>query len=801
MHKVLSNTLLTPNVSALKVVAPRIAAIREPGQFVIVHKGLNSERIPLTIADADPVHGTITLVIQAVGKSTRELVALAAGEGIQDIVGPLGRPTELIESGRAVCVGGGVGTAVVHPIAQGLHQLGVSVISIIGGRSREWVILEEELRRLGDVIVCTDDGSYGRHGFVTEALKDVMAAGGIDAVYAVGPVPMMRAVSEMTRPSGIHTIVSLNPIMIDGTGMCGGCRVSVGNETKFACVDGPEFDGHLVDFRQLSDRLSIYRPFEQEALAFHDGECRIGLQEPDRPHGQEVSSSGAASTQRPLQPDRVEPVTALSPQDMQILQGPITPKERMKIDRQKMPEQNSLERAANFTEVNLGFTEQLAMLEARRCLQCKSAKCIPGCPVLVDIPRFIGFVAEGNLAAAAESLLGDNALPAVTGRVCPQETQCEAVCVRSNKGAPVAVGYLERFVADWARQQAGGVPIKPTKFSGKEIAVVGSGPGGLTAAGELVKYGHQVTIYEALHAPGGVLLYGIPEFRLPKEIVRQEVDRLVQQGVKIECNVIVGKTYTLEELRQRFDAVFIANGAGLPVFMNVPGENLKGVYSANEYLTRVNLMAAYDFPRHDTPVLKGKNVAVVGGGNVAMDSVRTGKRLGADQSTIVYRRSKKEMPARIEEIHHAEEEGIRFEFLTAPVEVLGNQDGWVTGLKCIRMELGEPDASGRRRPIPLQGSEFVVPCDIVVVAVGTRANPLLTSTCPDLKLNKWGNIEVDENGMTSIAGVFAGGDIVRGAATVILAMGDGKRAAQAIQRYLESLKSPALEDAGMVSQS
>jgi glutamate synthase (NADPH/NADH) small chain len=328
---------------------------------------------------------------------------------------------------------------------------------------------------------------------------------------------------------------------------------------------------------------------------------------------------------------------------------------------------------------------------------------------------------------------------------------------------------------------------------------VGSGPGGLTAAGELVKYGHQVTIYEALHSPGGVLLYGIPEFRLPKDIVRQEVDRLVQQGVKIECNVIIGKTYMLDELRVRFDAVFIANGAGLPVFMNVPGENLKGVYSANEYLTRVNLMAAYDFPRHDTPVLKGKNVAVVGGGNVAIDAVRTGKRLGADQSTIVYRRSKKEMPARIEEIHHAEDEGIRFEFLTAPVEVLGNAEGWVTGLKCIRMELGEPDASGRRRPIPIPGSEFVVLCDIVVVAVGTRANPLLTSTCPDLKLNKWGNIEVDENGMTSIPGVFAGGDIVRGAATVILAMGDGKRSAQAINRYLESLTPPALEDASVAS--
>jgi len=462
----------------------------------------------------------------------------------------------------------------------------------------------------------------------------------------------------------------------------------------------------------------------------------------------------------------------------------ISAKERLAIDRQKMPEQDPLERRSNFSEVNLGLPEHLALLEAQRCLQCKSAKCIAGCPVLVNIPRFISLLSEGDLQGAAESLLGDNALPAVTGRVCPQETQCEEVCIRGLKGAPVAVGYLERFVADWAREHQVGMRSAPVTPSGKKVAVVGSGPAGLTAAGELVKYGHDVTIFEAFHTPGGVLVYGIPEFRLPKAIVRQEVERLRQQGVKIECNVIVGKTYTLSELRERFDAVFIANGAGLPVFMNVPGENFKGVYSANEYLTRVNLMAAYSFPEVDTPVLKGKRVVVVGGGNVAMDAVRTAKRLGADEAVIAYRRGKKELPARIEEIHHAEEEGITFDFLVAPLEVLGNEQGWVTGLKCIRMELGEPDASGRRRPVPIEGSEFIIPCDIVVVAIGTRANPLLTATAPELKLNKWGNIEADENGMTSIPGVFAGGDIVRGAATVILAMGDGKRSAKAIDAYL-----------------
>ena len=449
-----------------------------------------------------------------------------------------------------------------------------------------------------------------------------------------------------------------------------------------------------------------------------------------------------------------------------------------------MTEQEPLVRNANFEEVNLGLPEKLALLEADRCLQCRDPKCVAGCPVMVNIPKFVELLSDGNLAGAAESLLSDNALPAVTGRVCPQETQCEVECIRGNKGMPVAIGYLERFVGDWVRGQGDRLSLKTAPPSGKTVAVVGSGPGGLTAAGELAKRGHKVTIYEALHKPGGVLVYGIPEFRLPKKIVESEVARLERAGVEIVCNTVIGRTYTLQELQERFDAVFIANGAGLPVFMNVPGENYKGVYSANEYLTRVNLMAAYDFPRADTPVLAGKRVATIGGGNVAMDSARTAKRLGAQSSMIVYRRTRKEMPAREEEIHHAEQEGLDFHFLVAPIEVIGNEKRWVTGLKCLRMELGQPDASGRARPVTISGSEFVLPCDVVVVAIGTRANPLLTATCPELKLNKWGNIIVDDNGMTSLPGVFAGGDIVRGAATVILAMGDGKRAAKAMDEYL-----------------
>jgi glutamate synthase (NADPH/NADH) small chain len=462
----------------------------------------------------------------------------------------------------------------------------------------------------------------------------------------------------------------------------------------------------------------------------------------------------------------------------------LSTKQRLQIERQKMAEQDPLIRNANFEEVNLGLAEKVALLEAERCLQCKDPKCVSGCPVMVNIPRFIELLSQGDLPAAARSLLGDNALPSVTGRVCPQETQCEVECIRGHKGLPVAIGYLERYVGDWARGQSRQQALQPGAPSGKKVAVVGSGPGGLTAAGELVRFGHEVTVFEALHKPGGVLVYGIPEFRLPKKIVRAEVNRLEQAGVKIICNTVIGRTYTLQELRAQFDAVFIANGAGLPVFMNIPGENLKGVYSANEYLTRVNLMAAYQFPRSDTPVLNGKRIATIGGGNVAMDSARTAKRMGADSSIILYRRTRKEMPAREEEIHHAEDEGIQFEFLVAPLEIIGNDKKWVTGIKCVRMQLAEPDASGRARPVAIPGSEFTVPCEVVVIAVGTRANPLLTATCPDLKLNKWGNIIVDDKGMTSLPGVFAGGDIVRGAATVILAMGDGKRAAKSIDEFL-----------------
>ena len=465
----------------------------------------------------------------------------------------------------------------------------------------------------------------------------------------------------------------------------------------------------------------------------------------------------------------------------------LSPKERMQIERHDIPARSAVIRSMDFNEVSLGYSQALAMEEAERCLDCKNPRCIDGCPVRVNIPQFITHLAEGDLHKAAESLLDDNALPCVTGRVCPQETQCEGLCIRSKKGEPVAVGALERFVADWAQDHLDELNINVDPDTGRRVAIVGSGPAGLTAAGELAKSGHRVTVFEAFHAPGGVLIYGIPEFRLPKDIVQKEVDRLKDLGVAIEVNAIVGKTWTLRELRQNFDAVFLAVGAGLPVFMGIEGEDLKGVYSANEYLTRVNLMGAFREDT-DTPVLHGKKVVVVGGGNVAMDSVRTARRLGAKEAIIAYRRGKDELPARTEEVHHAEQEGVKFELMASPVRILSDEDGWVSGLECQMMELGEPDDTGRRRPTAIPDSEYVVDCDMVVVAIGTRSNPMLTSSEPDLKINEWGYLIVDEDGMTSVPGIFAGGDIVRGAATVILAMGDGKRAARAIERYLGSVQ-------------
>ena len=740
-NEIVEKRQLAPSITLFKLYVPDIAKKARPGQFVVLRADDYAERIPLTIADFDREKGLVTVIFQVVGTSTQKLDKFQQGQTILDVVGPLGKPSHIEKFGTVVCVGGGVGVAPVYPIAKALFERGNEVINIIGSRTKEMLILEDEMKAISsELFVTTDDGTYGHHGFVTDVLKKLIAdKKKIDLVIGIGPIIMMRAVAEVTRPHNIHTVVSLNTIMVDGTGMCGCCRATVGGETKFVCVDGPEFDGHKVEFNELMMRGKMYN--REERRAMWDHKCKLEAQE------------------KALKKSKI---------------------------REPMPEQNPKVRMQNFNEVALGYSRESAIREASRCLNCKNMPCVDGCPVNVQIPKFIKKIKEGDFMGAIHTIKETNSLPAVCGRVCPQETQCEEKCVLNKKGQPIAIGRLERFAADYELSQGDvRVPDIP-KPTGKKVAIVGAGPAGLTVAGELTKKGHEVTIFEALHKAGGVLVYGIPEFRLPKAIVQREVDYVGKLGVKIKVDMIIGQTTTVDELfAQGYDAIFVGTGAGLPYFMDVPGENLNGVYSANEFLTRANLMKAYLFPEYDTPVRVGSKVAVIGGGNVAMDAARVSKRMGADNVYLIYRRSRAEMPARAEEAHHAEEEEIDFRLLTAPVRVIGDENGWVKGIECVKMELGEPDASGRRRPVEVKGSNHIIDVDVIVVAIGQGPNPILTSTTEGLKLRKTGNIEADtETGRTSRKGVFAGGDIVTGAATVILAMGAGRKAAASIDEYL-----------------
>jgi glutamate synthase (NADPH/NADH) small chain len=744
LNEIVEKRQLAPSLMMWKLYVPDIAKRVKPGQFVVLRADDRAERIPLTVADFDREKGQISVIFQEVGASTKKLAKFDLGQTILDVVGPLGKASHIEKFGTVVCIGGGVGVAPVYPIAKALHEAGNEIISIIGSRNKEMLILEEEMKAISDrLFVTTDDGSYGRHGFVTDELKRLIEENvKIDLVLAIGPVIMMRAVADVTRPHNLKTIVSLNSIMIDGTGMCGGCRTTVGGETKFVCVDGPEFDAHQVNFKELMLRQQMYNREERRAMWDHT--CKLEAQ-------------------------------------VEVKKGK---------KRERMPEQAPKLRIQNFSEVALGYTRENAFREASRCLGCKKPACVEGCPVAVKIPEFIKKVKEGDFMGAIHIIKETNSLPAVCGRVCPQESQCESKCVLGKKGEPIAVGRLERFAADY-ELAAGEVrtPEKP-KPTGKKVAIIGAGPSGLTVAGELAKLGHEVTIFEALHKAGGVLVYGIPEFRLPKAIVQREVDYVQKLGVTIKPNTIIGQTATVDELfKEGYDAIFVGTGAGLPYFLDIPGENLNGVYSANEFLTRANLMKAYLFPEYDTPIRMAKKVAVIGGGNVAMDSARVAKRLGADHVYLIYRRSRAEMPARAEEAHHAEEEGIDFRLLTNPIRIVGDEKNWVRGIECVKMDLGEPDASGRRRPVEVKGSEHIIDVEVVIVAIGQGPNPILTQSTEGLELRKSGNIQADtETGKTSRKGVFAGGDIVTGAATVILAMGAGRKAAQAIDEYLKTGK-------------
>jgi homotetrameric NADPH-dependent glutamate synthase len=756
-----------------EVKAPDVARAARPGHFVMARIDEHGERIPLTVADFNIERGTVTVVIQAVGKTTWEMFGLPAGEPLLDFIGPLGLPSTIKNlEGAVVLVGGGLGVAPVYPQLREYKRQGNSTISILGFRSRDLMFWEDEFRQYSDeLIVTTDDGSYGRKGLVTEALADVLAQNQVREVVAIGPIPMMKACSEVTRRFNVPTVVSLNSIMVDGTGMCGSCRVTVGGKMRFACVDGADFDGHEVNFDELSLRQKRFQREEKESLERFRNESTTLA-------GLEAVPCAPKTAVLELPEAEPAPATPLLPKNLRTIRP----------ERVRMPHQPAEVRAHNFQEVALGLGLDDALIEADRCLRCKKPRCVPGCPVEIDIPGFIAALARKDVKAAYGILKQSNALPAVCGRVCPQESQCEASCVVGNKYQPVSIGRLERFVADAAMGRGWDTPAAPVNGGArKKAAIVGSGPAGLACAGDLARHGVKVTIFEALHVAGGVLKYGIPEFRLPDMIIDVEIENLKRQGVEIHLDTVIGKLFTIPQLvgEMGYDTAFVATGAGSPKFMGIPGEAFNGVFSANEFLTRVNLMRGYQRPIYDTPVGMGKRVAVVGAGNTAMDAARVSLRMGAESVSIVYRRSRKESPARAEELDHAIEEGIQFRWLTNPVEILGNAAGWVTGLRCQEMELGEPDASGRRRPVPRPGSEFDLDVDTVIYALGTTANPIIAQTTPGLGTNKWGYIVTDEKtGMTSIPGVFAGGDIVTGAATVILAMGAGRRAARGMLEYM-----------------
>ena len=767
MNKILHKEHFSEKVFKLVVEAPLIARSRKAGHFVIVRVGEKGERMPLTIAEADPVAGTITLVVQEVGLSSTRLCELNEGDYITDVVGPLGQATHIEKFGTVVCAGGGVGVAPMLPIVQALKAAGNRVITVLAGRTKELIILEKEMRASSDeVIIMTDDGSYGQKGLVTNGVEQVILREKVDKCFAIGPAIMMKFVCLLTKKYDIPTDVSLNTIMVDGTGMCGACRITVGGKTKFVCVDGPEFDGHQVDFDEMLKRMGAFKPYEQEEM--HK------LEHPDT----------CQATGEPVQPAE-EDKTRNAPWRVELRKA-MKPKERTAIPRVKMPELDPEYRShSRREEVNLGLNEEQALTEAKRCLDCANPGCMTGCPVGIDIPRFIKHIEKGEFLEAAKTLKETSALPAVCGRVCPQEKQCESQCIHLKMNEPaVAIGYLERFAADYERD-SGQISVPEIKEkNGIKVAVVGSGPAGLSFAGDMAKKGYDVTVFEALHEIGGVLKYGIPEFRLPNKIVDVEIDNLAKMGVQFEKDCIIGKTLSIAELKEAgFRGVFVASGAGLPNFMNIPGENSINILSSNEYLTRVNLMDAAS-EDSDTPVPFGKRVVVIGGGNTAMDSVRTAKRLGAERAMIVYRRSEAEMPARIEEVKHAKEEGVEFLTLHNPIKYLADEQGRVKQVVLQKMELGEPDASGRRSPVPIPGATETLDIDLAIVSVGVSPNPIVPHSVEGLELGRKGTIAVNDDMQSSIPFIFAGGDIVRGGATVILAMGDGRRAAAAMDKQL-----------------
>lgn len=780
MNKIVLKKQLSEKVFLFEIEAPLIAKSRKAGNFIIVRVGENGERVPLTIADASIERGTITIVVQKVGLSSTKLCNLNEGDYITDVVGPLGNPTHIENFGTVVCAGGGVGVAPMLPIIRALKAAGNRVLSVIAGRSKELVILEDEVRQSSDeLIIMTDDGSYGEKGVVTVGIeKFITQEEHVDKVFAIGPPIMMKFCCLMAQKYNVPVEVSLNTIMVDGTGMCGACRLSIGGKTKFVCIDGPEFDGSLVDWDEMFKRMGTFRNVEREEMEHYE-EHLNGFVKQAEHHTCETCMDVEPTT------ETIEELTNRDSEWRKELRAAMKPAERKAIERVMMPELDPVYRATTRTEeVNKGLTKQMAVREAHRCLDCGKPACVEGCPVNINIPSFIKNIERGQFLAAAKVLKSTSALPAVCGRVCPQEKQCESKCIHLKMNEPaVAIGYLERFAADFERESGNIALPDLAPKNGIKVAVVGSGPSGLSFAGDMAKKGYEVHVFEALHEIGGVLKYGIPEFRLPNHIVDVEIENLKKMGVEFQTDCIVGKTITVNQLEaEGFKGIFVGSGAGLPNFMNIKGENALNIMSSNEYLTRVNLMDAAN-PLADTPLNIGKHVLVVGGGNTAMDSCRTAKRLGGDV-TLVYRRSEAEMPARLEEVKHAKEEGINFLTLHNPIEYIADEKGAVKAAMLQVMELGEPDASGRRSPVPVEGKTVTLDVDQVIVAVGVSPNPLVPKSIEGLELGRKNTIAVNDQMQSSRPEIFAGGDIVRGGATVILAMGDGRRAAASMDEKL-----------------